>query len=244
MFELDYERIVDETAGIGNLLRTRWQAGHFHAVISITVPLQQFDIHGLPLTIDEKIRARRFRKTMDCNRSVMGWIVLRNVAGVMLNQQPENVNIIRASNGKPFLERGPGISLSHSGELAVVAFSSETDIGVDIEEISENAEFLVTIMGVLSTQELACLPADNVARSEFLYRAWTRKEAAAKALGRGLTEDFTKLSVADQDGRFECWSAENEPITGNDLQLRSGYSCSLASKTVITEVDHYHIDCF
>lgn len=245
MGELDIAREVEEMAAIGTMLRKRWQNGEFHAVVSIKVPHVPFELRGLPLSIEEKDRARRFRQIMDCNRSVMSWIVLRSIVGTMLDTRPENVTVVRALAGKPSVQPGPGISISHAGDLAVVAFSSAMDIGVDVETIEQDDALLLTVMGTLSPRELACLSTHRMAKSEFLLRAWTRKEAAVKVAGSGLSIDLTKVSVAEQEGcRFQCHLPGAEIITGTDLHLGSGYIAALASKTFINDVAQYHIKHF
>ncbi|NTA83985.1 4'-phosphopantetheinyl transferase family protein [Agrobacterium tumefaciens] len=245
MGELDIAREVEEMAAIGSMLRKRWQEGGFHAVVSINVPHEPFDLRGLPLSIEERDRARRFWRVMDCNRSVMSWTVLRSIVGAMLDARPENVTVVRAMAGKPSVQSGPGISISHAGDLAVVAFSSEMDIGVDVETVEQDDALLRTVMGTLSPQELAYFSTHRMAKSEFLLRAWTRKEAAVKVLGSGLSNDLTKVSVAEQKGcRFQCRLPGAEIITGTDLQMGSDYIAALASKTCINDVIQYHIERF
>ncbi|MCF1449871.1 4'-phosphopantetheinyl transferase superfamily protein [Agrobacterium vitis] len=245
MRELDIERGIEGMAAIGTMLRTRWQEGGFHAVVSINVPHEPLDLRGLPLSIEERDRARRFWQVMDCNRSVMSWIVLRSIVGAMLNERPKNVNVVRALAGKPSVQPGPGISISHTGNLAIVAFSSEMDIGVDVEQIKQDAALSATVMSTLSPPELAYFPSDRIAESEFLLRAWTRKEAAVKVLGSGLSIDLTKVSVAHQKGcRFRCRLPDQEVINGIDLELGSDHIAALASRTCINNVIQYHIESF
>jgi len=227
---------------IGSQLRAKWLAGEFHAIVSISVPHHAIDLGRLPLSIEEQHRVRRFRQVMDCNRSAMGWFVLRSVVAAMLNLGPEDVNVIRAWAGKPSVHRGPGISISHTGDLAVVAFSSELNIGVDIERIPQDTALSPIIMNTLSPLELMYLPRNRATESEYLLRAWTRKEAVAKVFGSGLTIDLTRLSVADQRGRrFRCHVADQKLVTGIDLVIGSGYVGALASKASINDVTRFHV---
>lgn len=209
MREFDIERGIEEVTAIGLMLRKRWQKGGFHAVVSMNVPHEPFDLRGLP--IEERDRARRFWQVMDCNRSVMSWMVLRSVIGAMLDTRPENVTVVRALAGKPSVQPRPGISISHAGNLAVVTFSSDMDIGVDVETIEQDDALLLAVMGTLSPQELAYFSTHQMAKSEFLLRAWTRKEAAVKVLGSGISTDLTKVSVAHHVRARFCQSTSIQP---------------------------------
>ncbi|NTF96131.1 4'-phosphopantetheinyl transferase family protein [Rhizobium rhizogenes] len=234
---------MEDLTAIGSQLRSDWRAGEFHAVVSINVPHQPIDPHGLPISTEEWGRAGSFRRLMDSNRSLTGWTAVRGVVGAMLEIPPNDVQIIRAPSGKPSVHAGPGISISHAGDIAVVAFSSEMTIGVDVEQIDGGASFLPTVMHTLSPSELEYLNGHPVERAKFLLRAWARKEATAKVFGSGLSVDFRCLTVADEAGRrFQCrLPSGNVIVKGTDLEMGSGYTAALASTANIVDVTSYHV---
>ena len=86
--------------------------------------------------------------------------------------------------GKPRFAGGkPAFSISHSGDMAVCAFSN-TEVGIDIEKVSDVDPEL---LAVLRPEELAYLrrfPEDHQAR--VFFRLWTQKESLVKANGAGL----------------------------------------------------------
>nr|WP_174076876.1 4'-phosphopantetheinyl transferase superfamily protein [Rhizobium rhizogenes] len=172
-----------------------------------------------------------------------GWIAVRGVVGAMLDIPPNDVKIIRAPNGKPSVHAGPGISISHAGDIAIVAFSSEMTIGVDVEQIDGAAPFLPTIMRTLAPSELEYLNGHADERAKFLIRAWTRKEATAKVFGSGLSVDFRCLRVADQARRrFQCrLPSANVIVKGTDLEIGAGYTAAYASTANIIDVTSYHV---
>lgn len=180
---------------------------------------------------------------MDFTRSVTGWIAVRGVVGAMLDIPPNDVKIIRAPNGKPSVHAGPGISISHAGDIAIVAFSSEMTIGVDVEQIDGAAPFLPTIMRTLAPSELEYLNGHADERAKFLIRAWTRKEATAKVFGSGLSVDFRCLRVADQAGRrFQCrLPSANVIVQGTDLEIGASCIAAYASTANINDVTSYHV---
>ncbi|CAN7648980.1 4'-phosphopantetheinyl transferase family protein [Pararhizobium sp. LjRoot238] len=243
MVAYEAARRMEDFAAIGSELRRKWLQGDFHAAISISVPHQQFELWDLPLSTEESSRADRFTQVMDRNRSVTGWIALRGVVGAMLECRPDKVEVIRAPYGKPVILSGPGVSIAHVGDLALVGLSSAMAIGVDVESIEDSASFLPTIMGTLGQVELDYLYAQKVERAEFLLRAWTRKEATAKVFGSGLFVDFQRLAVADQEacGFRCCFPGTNIVVKGTDLKMSPGYIAALASTANISDVAEYHV---
>nr|WP_170117082.1 4'-phosphopantetheinyl transferase superfamily protein [Phyllobacterium sophorae] len=179
---------------------------------------------------------------MDRNRSLVAWSALRVLLGVLFETQPELVEIARTVHGKPLVPDGPSISISHSGELAVIALSSALSIGVDIEAIKDSAVFAPAVLDTLTKSELAYF-SDRTGDAAFLLRAWTRKEATAKVLGAGLSFDFRSLSVLDGYGcRFKVLFHQPDGqvfVNGIDLDLRDGYIAALASTQTIPEVATY-----
>lgn len=235
-------RWIRELTEIGSQLRTCWGEGAFHAVVSIEVPQRVLDPTTLPLSIEERDRARQFRWLMDRNRSIMGWIVVRCVLAAMLERKAQEVVVQRTATGKPYVPSGLGISLAHAGDIATVAFSNEVSIGIDVEQLEQDAFLLPVITNTLSPMELTYFARQSTT-CEFLLRAWTRKEAAVKVFGSGLGIDLTKVSVADQPGeRFRCDLPGGEKVTGIDLVMGSRYIASLASRSYIHDIVRHHIN--
>src|SRR5204863_518086 len=93
-------------------------------------------------------------------------------------------------------------NLSHSAGWAMFALAWDREVGVDLESaarLTRNVDGLTALATrVLSTRELAiwrALP-DTAAREAAFLRAWTRKEAYAKATGQGLFDKLTCIEVA------------------------------------------------
>ena len=81
----------------------------------------------------------------------------------------------KGENRKPYLEGAPfRFNLSHSGEYVVCALS-DSDVGVDIEEIKPISEGVMRrFVGYFENSD-----AENT-------RCWTRYEAIGKCLGTGI----------------------------------------------------------
>lgn len=100
----------------------------------------------------------------------------------------------RRSNNKPYIEGGPHISITHSGKITMVGFSTETELGVDIEAI-KNIE-VETLSQHFHNDEYNFLEKNHFDKRLF-YKIWTRKEALLKAIGMGLINGLGFLKVMD-----------------------------------------------
>jgi 4'-phosphopantetheinyl transferase len=83
------------------------------------------------------------------------------------------------------------------GRLAVYAVSNRREIGVDIEQIRDDLDFLSIASSLCSVGErasLSTLPVDLRARG--FYNCWTRKESYIKAQGLGLSLPLDQFKVS------------------------------------------------
>ena len=87
-------------------------------------------------------------------------------------------------------------SLSHSGELAVIAMSSLARLGVDIEQLRVIDDAGAIAQSHFASAEKVALAAVAPAEQNRAFlTCWTRKEAFVKALGRGLSIDLAGFEV-------------------------------------------------
>ena len=137
-----------------------------------------------------------------------------------------------AQHGRPrVVGSGIELSVSHSGDLVLVAVSDGSPIGVDVEEI--------TARGPVDHNRVAMRVCDPSERPhlgnlrDFLVY-WTRKEAVLKASGDGLRVPPAHVVVTPPDlppavlawrgrPRLDCQMA--------NLELGPGYVASLAVLT-------------
>ncbi|HEX4621535.1 MAG TPA: 4'-phosphopantetheinyl transferase superfamily protein, partial [Myxococcaceae bacterium] len=110
---------------------------------------------------------------------------LSEEAGGKLVLQPEGAS--SASTGVQLTEPGLSFNLSHSGGVALYAFSRAGPVGVDVElggRAERDREALAArVFGADAGERLKTLDAERRER-EFL-RMWVRHEAALKCLGTG-----------------------------------------------------------
>ena len=113
-------------------------------------------------------------------------------AGLLLARFFPGRDPLAGPNGKPFFPGGREFSLSHSGDLAVIALA-EVPVGADVQQVRPVTD--AVLRRVLS-------PAEREGGDFFAL--WTRKEAVLKCLGTGLDRELRSLDVLEdtvaQDG--------------------------------------------
>ena len=102
------------------------------------------------------------------------------------------------NHGKAFVKGRDDLffNLSHSGDMAVCAISDNT-VGVDVEKITRNCDSAVEKYYTVREKDLS---ADK--GSSYI---WTRKEAVAKANGRGIG-----IGIGKVDTSGDCVNIEDE----------------------------------
>ena len=141
------------------------------------------------LSDDEKDRASRFVFEKDRTSFALRRGALRLLLSMYLNLPAHEIRFLYSASGKPHfsLETNLSFNASHSGSIAVIAFTRGCEVGVDVELIQEIDEMDALAKSHFSEpewNELLTIPTDK--RSPAFYRCWTRKEAFAKATGQGI----------------------------------------------------------
>lgn len=169
----------------------------------------------------ERDRRQRFLRPADAERYLVAHALARIVLGGLLGADPAGL-VFEATcarcggpHGKPRLP-GSGLefSLSHSGDLTVIAVTRGVPVGVDVERVISEANVDSLARGVLSPGEE--LGPDR-ARDLTMY--WTRKEAVLKTTGDGLSVSPQAVTVsgAGEPGRLVAWKDRTETVALHDL---------------------------
>jgi 4'-phosphopantetheinyl transferase len=175
------------------------------------------------LNAEERERAGRFRYEVHRRRWVFarGW--LRRSLGELLGMRSEAIEFSTGSLGKPYLQGYPlHFNLGHSGDLVILAWAEDREVGVDIEEVKEDFGWEDVARHAFSASELSYL--EQVPQSErraAFYEIWTLKEAYVKALGCGIGMDTSEFSVRPEGGLDAKWRVRELPV-------ESGYAAAVA----------------
>ncbi|MHB8216824.1 MAG: 4'-phosphopantetheinyl transferase family protein [Candidatus Sulfotelmatobacter sp.] len=162
------------------------------------------------LSSDETTRAARYHFLADRQRFVAARALLRTILAGYLVADPQRLTFAYSEKEKPSLGRaqaGSGITfnVSHSGGIALLAFSRRREVGVDVEQVRRDFDVEAIASRFFSAHEqeqLAALP--NEEKFESFFRCWTRKEAFIKATGAGLSLPLQQFDVSVAPGNSDA----------------------------------------
>jgi 4'-phosphopantetheinyl transferase len=152
------------------------------------------------LAADERRRAARFLSLPARAQFVAARSALRAILGRYTGRPPGDIDFRLGPVGKPELaDPGPAplfFNLSHSRDLALVALTRTTEVGVDVEHarLRESADQLAErFFHPNEVAALGALPPGQ--RTAGFFNAWTRKEAFLKATGKGISYGIERVEV-------------------------------------------------
>lgn len=161
------------------------------------------------LNPDEKDRVSKFRFAKDKRKFNISRGVLRILVGEYLEMDPQKVTFRYEKYGKPQLQHETRMkfNVSHSGDMAIIGFVKDYDIGVDIEHVKNDFNVLDLAENFFSRHEIEMLRTIPPKEQPLaFYRCWTRKEAFIKAEGSGLSfplHEFTVSMTKDNEAKLE-----------------------------------------
>ncbi len=207
------------------------------------------DLEELSALLDstEHARAARFHFERDRRHYLASHGLLRRLLGAALKQPPSALVFEYGLHGKPVIandgqSRMLHFNLSHSSGWAMFALAWDREVGIDLESgsrLEHDDNSLSDLAGrILSTRELEiwrALPDAAERRGAFL-RAWTRKEAYAKATGQGVSHQLDRIEVAlDASAPKSSLTLRSAHAQGlirdwtlHDLSAPKGFAAALA----------------
>jgi 4'-phosphopantetheinyl transferase len=190
-----------------------WPAAVFPRSISLSdrvhVVRIALDAYGdaaalVPLLDDEeRIRAERFRQSRHRRRFIAAHAIARVVLGWCLHIPPAALRFTTGPHGKPAIANGDGdvqYSLSHSGELALVAMTRGCAVGIDIERIRSIDAPQISARFFSHAERTALASVHRADGLAAFFRCWTRKESFVKGTGDGLSFPLDGFDVSIDEG--------------------------------------------
>jgi 4'-phosphopantetheinyl transferase len=161
----------------------------------------------------ERARASRHRSRQAAQLFVASRAAQRILAGRYLSRGPASVTIDRRCrhcgdpcHGRPLIGVGADgpdqqhsldYSVTHAGQLLLVAYVSDGLVGVDAEPADRRVGIERLARYALSPAEAALVSAAPDERQRAVFcRLWTRKEAVLKLTGRGLGAGLRSVDVS------------------------------------------------
>lgn len=189
------------------------------------------------LSPDEAARADHLAETAIRDRFIAGRVMLRRLLGAYLGEEPGRVPLGERPGGKPELiarDEPLRFNMSHSDGLALAAFTTGVEVGIDVERVREDARPEVLAARFLPPAERDCvLGAPPGLRAAAFFRCWTRKEACLKGVGLGFALGLGSFAIgpeAPPPVRVEIRppGASTEIWWVHDLDVDPGWAGALA----------------
>lgn len=176
------------------------------------------------LTPQEQQRAAEFRAPRAHGAFVTTRAALRRVLGHHLGVPPDRVPLTVTSRGKPVLtsediDARPAVwcNVTHCSGLGIVALHPVLPVGVDVE-VADRRIGAGVVARLCTPRERDLLAALAPSRRQaWLLRLWVRKEAIAKADGRGLALGATRLEASDEGPVRLPPNRDTNDLGDNDL---------------------------
>lgn len=159
---------------------------------------------------ERQSRLKRFVKTDDAYRSLIGDLLVRFALKERYGSMDRELRIQTNEYGKPFLCDFPSFhyNISHSGEYVVCVVHDDA-VGVDIEYIGP---FDLPLAKELFTkEEYQYVLNDREGGLGAFYDIWTLKESYVKAVGEGLSMPLQGFSMKKcSNGSIQITDMETE----------------------------------
>ena len=156
------------------------------------------------LPADEAARALRFHFDEHRHAFALSHAVLRALLASLTGTRPGLVALSYGPKGKPALQNaahGICFNMSHSGTLAMYAFTSGCELGIDVERLRPVPGMDDIAARFFCPEEMDDLRAlSQPERPQGFFNCWTRKEAYIKAIGDGLSVPLDSFRVSLQPG--------------------------------------------
>jgi 4'-phosphopantetheinyl transferase len=164
--------------------------------LDATEPMLTYYSSTLSKDEHNRVEQSRFEKLKRAYTLSRG--ALRVLLGHYLGCLPNEIELTFGPKGKPALLSPSRLrfNASHSGQMALYAFTLDCDMGIDVEKIRELDDLESIAARFFSAAEvfqLRSLPPDE--RALAFFRCWTRKEAYVKAIGDGLAMPLNGFQV-------------------------------------------------
>ncbi len=178
----------------------------------------------VPIEIKNKILS--FKRWEDCQASLYGKLLLKKGLEE-LGLDSGLINLKYTKYGRPYLEGNPDFNISHSSCYVVCAISTDSKIGIDIEEVK--AIPIYDFKEQFSEEEWNIITASNNKYLWFYYY-WTAKEAVIKAEGKGLNFPLKNITIKNNKTKIDetVWYIK-------DISLIKNYVLQIASDKAINE---------
>ena len=197
------------------------------------------------ISFDEIAKARRYCSEKLFNRSVISYGILRYILGHYLNTPPKDIEFHYSQYGKPYIKNSSlQFNLSHSENLVLYAVANQ-QVGIDIEYVDVNLNYLELVEFVSSLEEMelfTSLPKEI--RVKKFYYLWNIKEAIVKAIGYGLSYPIKEIQVLSNNSGRVILNKTQEFHFYPLNNLDSNYSGAVALDSKMSQIFYIKMNSY
>lgn len=180
-------------------------------------------------------------------------VLVKTVLADKLGISPHQVNIQLHPNGKPFVQGSKAVyfNLTHSAEVIILAVTEEGEIGVDIEQVDREFEWM-RVDSVLAPIEIEWIKENELTDSSSVFQRffqiWTLKEAYIKCTGEGMSRHLKKLNFHVLPEHIQFLDSTNDAQKTEEYYFESYIYDSNFIFSICLQQSHnlerFNLDCF
>lgn len=175
---------------------------------------------------DYQDKINGYIRWQDAQLSLLGRVILFKAVEQIYNCKPHSKEIMLTKYNKPyFKDDSVQFNISHSGEIVICALCEGSQVGIDIEMISDIE--IDDFRWQMTENEWSKIISSNKSMESF-FDYWTQKEAVIKTHGHGLSISLKTFEILDDtaildkqnfflkeikiDEKYKCYIALEEDI--------------------------------
>ncbi|MFV5642306.1 4'-phosphopantetheinyl transferase family protein [Acinetobacter oleivorans] len=180
-------------------------------------------------------------------------VLVKTVLADKLGISPHQVNIQLHPNGKPFVQGSKAVyfNLTHSADVIILAVTEEGEIGVDIEQVDREFEWM-RVDSVLAPIEIEWIKENELTNSSSVYQRffqiWTLKEAYIKCTGEGMSRHLKKLNFHVLPEHIQFLDSTNDAQKTEEYYFESYiYDSNFIFSICLQQscsLECFNLDCF
>ena len=179
----------------------------------------------------EMQRANRFHLIKHKTRFIAAHGILRTILSLYCNIDAKELVFTESEYGKPCFsfpnKTELQFNMSHSGVMSVYIITKTKLVGIDIEEIKNNKNYIDIAHRFFSQEEyekIISLPQQEQCHA--FYQIWSRKEALLKAIGQGFSHPLSTFTVSFH--KKELVVLDNKEWMVENFSAHTGYAAAYA----------------
>lgn len=165
----------------------------------------------------------------DAQLSLLGRVILFKAIEQIYKIIPHSRDIMLTEYNKPYFKDSPvQFNISHSGEIVICALCEGSQLGIDIEIISD---IEINDFKWQMTENEWLTVTSSSKRMESFFDYWTQKEAVIKTHGHGLSIPLKTFEIVEGTA-----SINEQNYFLKEIKIDEKYKCYISSDMPINKI--------